>query len=170
MKRAKSFKVYSDSDFCGNWCRLAVSYDPSTAKLRSGSVLIYVGCLIVWDSELQMAIDLSSIQAGCVSLSHSLRYLIPLMVLIKEMKTFGFEIFLEERIVHCKAFDDNYGAIGISRLPKIRPRTKHTNVVFHHFPQYVHKGRIHIQQVSTGDQGYYTWTKLLLHNIFLKYC
>ena len=73
------------------------------------------------------------------------------MVLIKEMKTFGFEIFLEEWIVHCKVFGDNYGAIGIACLTKIRPRTKRINVVFHHFPEYVHKGRIHIQQVSTGD-------------------
>ena len=29
------------------------------------------------------------------------------MELIKEMKTFGFELFLEEPIVHCKAFADN---------------------------------------------------------------
>ena len=67
------------------------------------------------------------------------------------MKPFGFEVFLEERIVHCKDFDDKYGDIEIASLPKIRPHTKHINVVFHHFPEYVHKGLIHIQQVFTGD-------------------
>ena len=75
------------------------------------------------------------------------------------MKTFGFEVFLVELIVHCKVFEDNSGCIELACLPKIRSHTKHTNGVFHHFREYVRKGAIHMQQVSTYDQGYDAWTK-----------
>ena len=71
--------------------------------------------------------------------------------------------------MHCKAFEDDTGAIYIAHLPKIRPRTKHINVVFHHFLQYVRKGRIHIQKVSTNDQCDDAWSKPLPQNVFLKH-
>ena len=64
---------------------------------------------------------------------------------MKEIETFGFEIFLGELIVNYKAFEDNYEAIELTRLPKIRPRTKYINIVFHHFHEYVRKGLIRIQ-------------------------
>ena len=83
------------------------------------------------------------------------------MGLMKEMKTLGFEVFLEEPIVHCKAFEDNSGAIELARLPKIRPRTIPINVVFHHFHYYVHKGIIDIQQVSMDYQCVDAWNKPL---------
>ena len=65
---------------------------------------------------------------------------------------FSFKVFLEEPIVHCKAFEDNSGDIEISCLPKMRPRTKHINVMFRQLSEYVCKVRIHIQQVSTNYQ------------------
>ena len=70
------------------------------------------------------------------------------MGIIKEMKTFSFGVFLEEPIVHCKEFQDNYGAIELSRLPKICLGTKHINVVFHQLCEYTCKVHIHLQQVS----------------------
>ena len=35
---------------------------------------------------------------------------------MKEMKTFGFEVFSEESVMHYKTFEDNSGAIDIARL------------------------------------------------------
>ena len=66
------------------------------------------------------------------------------------MKRFVFEVFLEELIVHCNALQDKSGSIELTRLLKIRPCTKHINIMFHHFRDYVRKGLIHIQQVSTN--------------------
>jgi Reverse transcriptase (RNA-dependent DNA polymerase) len=45
----KSFECYVDADYCGNWNPLATE-DPSTAKSRSGYVITYMGCPIVWAS------------------------------------------------------------------------------------------------------------------------
>ena len=47
---------------------------------------MYAGCHIVWASKLQMVIALSSTKADYVSLLKSIRYLIPLMGLFKEIK------------------------------------------------------------------------------------
>ena len=55
------------------------------------------------------------------------------MGLIKEMKKIGFEVFLEEPVVHYEAFEGNSGAIELSNLLKRRPRTEQIKCVFHHF-------------------------------------
>ena len=55
---SNSFEGNTDAYFCRNWYRLNTSDDPLTAKSRSGYVLLYIGCPIVWVSKLQMAIAL----------------------------------------------------------------------------------------------------------------
>ena len=50
--RAKSFELYADADFCGNWYRTTLINDPSNEKPWSCYVLIYTGCPIVWYSKL----------------------------------------------------------------------------------------------------------------------
>ena len=95
------------------------------------------------------------------------------MGLFKGTKTFSFEIYLEDPILHCNAFEDKSGAIEISHLLKMCPHTKHINIVFHNFHGYIHKGLIHIQQVCTDDQCADTCTKPLPLNVFFiiaKWC
>jgi hypothetical protein len=54
--------------------------------------------------------------------------------------------------VYCKAFKDNSGALELARLPKIRPWTKHINIKYHHFREYVHLGLIEMLPISTTEQ------------------
>eukprot|EP00957_Ditylum_brightwellii_P145669 11090898-Ditylum_brightwellii.AAC.1 len=54
--------------------------------------------------------------------------------------------------VYCKAFEDNSGALELVCAPKMQPRTKHINQVFHHFREHVHQGLIHIYPVSINNQ------------------
>ena len=35
--------------------------------------------------------------------------------------------------VYCKCFEDNAGALELAMVPKLRARTKHINLVYHHF-------------------------------------
>ena len=51
--------------------------------------------------------------------------------------------------VRCTLFKDNSGALDIARTPKMRPRTKHINIIYHHFQEYVCCHLIHIEFVST---------------------
>jgi hypothetical protein len=50
--KSKSFECYVDADYCGNWDPLH-SEDPNTAKSRTGYVIMYHGCPILWASRLQ---------------------------------------------------------------------------------------------------------------------
>jgi hypothetical protein len=54
--------------------------------------------------------------------------------------------------VYYKAFGNNSGALELAKAPKMRPSTKHTNLVFHHFRDCVCRGFIVIYTVGTLDQ------------------
>ena len=62
--------------------------------------------------------------------------------LIKELQEFGFEGLHATPKVHCKAFEDNSVALEMAKVPKMRPRTKHINVIYHHFRSFVRHGTI----------------------------
>jgi hypothetical protein len=59
------------------------------------------------------------------------------MELLKEMKRFKFPIKTAKANVHCKVFEDNSGAVEIATVHKFRPRTKHINVKYHFFRDYI---------------------------------
>jgi hypothetical protein len=162
----KSFEVYADADFAGNWNKLTAHKDPSTAKSRSGYVILFADCPIIWSSKLQTQIALSTSEAEYIALSQSLRETIPLMQLLEEFKEKGFPVVSTKPRVHCKAFEDNSGALELARLPKLRPRTKHINVVYHHFRDFVHKGLIEICPIKTSEQIGDLLTKTLSQNSF----
>ena len=54
--------------------------------------------------------------------------------------------------VKCTVFEDNSGALELATVPKMRPRTKHINVKYHHFREWVSSGRVKVMQVATEDQ------------------
>jgi len=54
--------------------------------------------------------------------------------------------------VHCRVFEDNSGAIEIAMVPKMRPRTKHINIKYHHFRDYVERGEVSVHPIDTKEQ------------------
>jgi hypothetical protein len=50
--RDKGFECYCNADFSGNSNRHLAPFDPSTAKSRSGWIVFYAGCLVIWASKL----------------------------------------------------------------------------------------------------------------------
>jgi hypothetical protein len=91
------------------------------------------------------------------------------MHLVKEMKGQGFPALCTEPYVYCKVFKDNSGALELARLPKLQPRTKHINIVYHHFHEAVRNGDIKIFPVSTEDQITDILTKALAQNLFVRH-
>ena len=74
------------------------------------------------------------------------------MQLIKEIKEKGFDVKVASPQVTCKVFEDNEGALELARFPKMRPRTKHINQMYHHFRSHVAKGEIEIFPIDTKVQ------------------
>jgi hypothetical protein len=133
----KGFKCYCDADFSGNWNRELAPVDPSTTKSRSGWIIFYTGCPVSWASKLQSQIALSTTEAEYIAMSQALRDVIPVMNLVQEMRERNFKVICIKPYVYCKVFEDNAGALELARLPKLRPRTKHISVCYHHFREHV---------------------------------
>ena len=144
-------ELYVDADFSGNW-DANETWDRDTARSRHGYIIKYEGCAIMWKSQMQTEIALSSTESEYTGLSYGLRDVIPIMRLLKEMKELKYPIHTVEAKVHCRVFEDNSGALQIAKTHKFRPRTKHLNVKLHHFRDYVTRGEISIHPIDTTMQ------------------
>ena len=111
---------------------------------------------------------MSTTEAEYIALSQSLRDAIPIMNLILEMKQKGYEVYSKTPRVFCTAFEDNNGALELARTPKMRARTKHINLVYHHFRDYVSKGLINVLPIDTKEQIADIFTKPLDPTTFIK--
>jgi hypothetical protein len=112
-----------DADFAGNWIKPTAENDPFTARSRTGYVIKYAGCVLLWASKLQTEISLSSTESEYIALSQALREVIPLIALIKELRANNFDIKSGKPKILCKVFEDNNGALEMATTPKLRPRT-----------------------------------------------
>jgi hypothetical protein len=69
----QSFDCHVDADFTGAWDKEEALEDPDTARSRSGFIISFVNCPIIWSSKLQTTIALSSTESEYVVLSLALR-------------------------------------------------------------------------------------------------
>lgn len=163
------FEVYADADFCGLFNTHQAEHDPNTARLRTGYVIMFAKCPVVWASKLKTEFAFSSTESEYISLKSALREVIPLMGLLDEYKEHG--ILMDKYIprVYCKAFEDNSGAYELATVHKMHPRTKHINQRYHHFRSYVASKKIQMFQISTEDQLAGLFTKPLPYDLFSKF-
>jgi hypothetical protein len=103
-------------------------------------------------------------------MSHALRDVIPILNLLQEMREQHFKVICIEPYVYCKVFEDNAGALELTRLPKLCPRTMHINVCYHHFCKHVQKGLIKIFLINTKDQIADALMKALAQKDFQCHC
>ena len=157
------------SNFSRNWHKLIAPEDISTAKSLIGCVIMYMGCLLVWASKLKTQIALRTAEAEYMVLSQPLWYCTPVMLLLQGMKDNGIENIANSPEVYCKSYEDNSGALELECTPKLRPQTKHMNVVYNHFRSYVRDKSISILPINSFNQSTGIITKSLPQNGFLHH-
>lgn len=82
---------YTDADFAASWTSETLA-DPSSAYSRSGYIITFASCPILWTLKIQTETALLTTKAEYISLSQALRDLIPLRTVLQEVsKTFGYE-------------------------------------------------------------------------------
>ena len=81
-----------------------VEHDASTAKSRTGFVVMYTGCPIIGSSKLQTQVTLSTTEVEYIKLSQSLSEIIPVINLLNEMKEHNLSLVNSVLNVYCKAF------------------------------------------------------------------
>ena len=156
-KNDKGLECFVDADFTGGWS-MNESDDPASVNSCTGYIIKYNNCPILWTSKLQSEISLSTTEAEYIALSKAMGEIIPIMEHIEQLeKTLNIE---SKRLsVNCKVFEDNNGAIELAKAPRVRPRTKHIALKYHHFREHVKQGLIEINQIDTFEQVAEIFTK-----------
>ncbi len=161
---SQGFQCFVDADFAGGFTP-ETSDDPVSVHSRTGYVIYFMGCPIVWVSKLQTEISLSTVEAEYIALSTAMRDVIPLMDQVKEMDLI-YDRTTPKPVIHCTLFEDNNGALELATKPRYRPRTKHIAIKYHHFREHVQNGKVTIEHIDTKDQIADQFTKGLQLAIF----
>ena len=129
-------QCFADADFAGNWDKTDPE-DPENVKSRSGHIIKFAGCPIHWGSKLQDLVSLSTVESEYISLSYATRQVIFILQLLQELQDNQIDFDLPITKVYAKCFEDNTGCLDLAKTPKLRPRTKHIAVKYHHFRSHV---------------------------------
>ena len=84
INKDKGLEVYVDADFAGGW-NCADADNADNVLSRTGFIICYANCPIIWSSKLQTEIALSTAEAEYIAMSQALREAIPLQNLCKEI-------------------------------------------------------------------------------------
>lgn len=162
VDKSKGLEVYVDADFAGGW-NAADADNVDNVLSRTGFVICYENCPIVWCSKLQTEIALSTAEAEYIALSHTLRDAIPMQNLTKEINCM-FPLFIPTPDFCLIVHEDNLSMIAMSESIKFTPRTKHIEIKYHHFRSRVKSSYNPFGDIAIKDIS----TKLQLADIFTK--
>mgnify|MGYP000681102589 CR=1 FL=1 len=155
--------MYVDADFCG----LHGQEDPrnaTSAKSRSGYVILLSGCPVLWKSQLISHICLSTLEAEYSALSNALKVLVPLRRLLVEI---AVALELDDDLItsiRARVFEDNQGALSLALNQRITSRTKYLLVRFHWF--WAVSDELGFFKVPSSRQGADFLTKPLSKQLF----
>ena len=155
VDKDKGLEVYVDADFAGGWSA-ADSSNADNVLSRTGFVICYANCPVMWCSKLQTEIALSTAEAEYIAMSHALREAIPVQNLTKEINCV-FPLYIPDTDFCLTVHKDNCSAIAMAESIKFTPRTKHIAIKYHHFRSQVRNsynpgGDINIKYIPTGKQ------------------
>ena len=157
---------YVDADFAGLWPH-EDKLDPVCVKSRTGHVICFANCPIVWKSRLQDTIALSTMEAEHMALSSAMKELIPFQELFRGVAgTIGLET--SKTTFRTSVHEDNEGALTLAKLEPGRhtPRSKHHAIKCHWFRSHLRPNKVEIKSIDTKEQRADIMTKGLPFNQF----
>ena len=105
---------FSDADWAG---------DVDTQRSTSGYNFQIRNSTVSWSSKMQATVAKSTTEAGYIALSQATQEAVWLCCLLFDL---GYSTDLPASI-----YEDNQGAIELSKNPKFHNRTKHIDVAYH---------------------------------------
>lgn len=177
--------AFCDSDYAGNY-HSTISDLRESVLSRTGYIITYCNCPIVWSSKLQSIIALSSTESEYIALSTCARELIPLRTLIRELMAKGpfmnlniqsstpattsFTTNIEDKkLGPSTIYEDNQACLILATSEGAKQRTKHIAVCYHHFRDEIRNGNIMITKVATTNNWADIFTKALARPLFTKH-
>jgi hypothetical protein len=162
-----NLECFVDADFAGLYKR-EPDREPISVRSRTGFLINVGNCPILWRSQLQTEVSLSTLEAEYSALSQSLRVVLPLHRMIVEVAS---QLKLLETVkssIAARVFEDNNGALSLATKQKITARTKYFLVKWHHFWDAVNSGEVFIVKIDTKEQRADYLTKGLPRDTFEK--
>jgi hypothetical protein len=148
---------WCDSDFCGLY-RQEPDVNPISVKSRTGYIITLGGCPLIWKSQLQTEISLSTLESEYVCLSHTMRVLLPIRRMLIEVALVLELSSTLQATIHAEVFEDNNGALLLATNQRITSRTKYLLVKWHFFWSHINNGDAKVSKVPTElqDADYFT--------------
>lgn len=143
---------YSDADWAG---------DIDTRRSTSWYVFQICGSTVSWCSKRQSSVSKSSTEAEYIALSVASQEAVWLSRLLKNVG-----VKQEEPIL---IYEDNQGAIELSRKPKFHNRTKHIDIAHHFIREKVNDKVIYVKYCETEQMLADIMTKPLSKVLFEKF-
>lgn len=143
--------AYSDSDYAN---------DPITRKSVTGTLIKSNGAPIVWRSQKQPIIALSTTEAEYIAASDTVKELVPLRILATDLG------LMDD--TPSKLYVDNQSTVKIANNDASRQRTKHIDVRNKWLVEQVGAGKIAIKQIPGELQQADILTKCLQRQKFEK--
>ena len=160
-----SLEDYVDASFAGNYAVEPAEY-PVSVKSRTGIIIFLAGCPLIWKSQIQSSIALSTFQSEYVGLSHSMRILIPLRALhLEVVATLDLPPAIVSTI-HCRVHEDNASALLLANSQHLNNRNKYLAVKLHHFWSHAKPGVIEVVKCDTKLMLADNFTKPLVREVF----
>ena len=144
--------MYSDSDWATN---------KTDRKSITGFVLYFQGTLILWKSQAQKTVALSSTEAEYYAMSEATK---EIKFVLQVLESMGIQV-LKPIIVHI----DNVGAIFVAETPSATKHTRHIDARYHFVREYIIDGTIKIIFVSSNENKADLLTKNVISEIYEKH-
>ena len=132
----KGLECNVDADFAGGWSKDDAG-DPDNVLSRTGFIIMYAGCPLIWASRIQTEISLSTAESEYIAFSTAMRDVLSIMQIMEEIDRVFPMIKIKPK-VHCKVYEDNKSCIAMAKNRKFSPRTKHIAINYHHFSQHAY--------------------------------
>ena len=96
-----------------------------------------------------------------------MRDVIPIIHLLGEFKE-AIPTLEEIPTLNCMVLEDNRGCLDLINFPKVRPKTKHIALKYHHFREHVKNKIISVKYIKTQDQLADIFTKVFAGTTILE--
>jgi len=77
-------------------------------------------------------------EAENIALSQAMHNIISMQTLLAEIAKLT-KLKIGKTTMHSMVFEDNKGCVELVAVPKMRPRTKHIAIKYHHFREHVRR-------------------------------
>ena len=139
-----------DADFTGLHGREPQDLSASACS-HTGYIMFFSSCPLIWKSQLQTETALSTFHAEYVAFSSAIRKLITIQQVLQEL-VHCLHLSYTTPVIHAEVFEDNNSAYLLAMNHSLSEHSKHLNVKWYFFWEYLDEGHVIISKCSTEDQ------------------